>query len=148
MPLGVRMRSQTKVVVIALVLSARSALGCICVSQTPKQAFKSADVVVVGEITAHESGTLTLHVTEHFKGRVANTMTIATERFENCVGNMGMDVGASYVMYASVIESVPGFVVDSCSRTGPTSRFEADIRLLRRRAWWWRLAGRGLRRTR
>jgi hypothetical protein len=125
--------------VIAFAVVVPSALGCECGTPEPKQAFQSSQAVFVGEPVSSEGYGLTqVRVVEAFRGaRAGDIVPVLWSDGTHCAYRGLEDDSAHHLLFGYWHD---GRVhVSQCSRSRFARDAECDLRMLRRRSWWWRL---------
>jgi len=124
-------------VFVTIMAIAAPAMACVCVTGTPKDAFKNASAVFVGEVQSYNGGSASVRVVEVFKGRVGPEVTVFTGPYgESCGYGAFLRANSRHLFYSSE-SGHGGFVVSACSRTRPLDLAACDLKLLRSRGWWW-----------
>ena len=117
-------------------LFATSAYGCMCVVLVPKQAFKSADTVVVGEVVDYNGTVATIRVLEWFKGSKEKTLHMSNYG-GSCGYGYALSEGSTHLLFGYKSEA-GSLSVSSCGGTAAISEAGCHLRYFRSRAWWWR----------
>ena len=132
------MSGRISVTSIAVVALAQEALACVCMTPTPKDAFKGSGAVFVGQVLSYDGHVAMVQALEVFKGDVPSVSRVYTSDDGGICGyGSVLNVGSTHLFYTGQIKD-GGVGVSSCGRTKPIERATCDLRLLRRRAWWWR----------
>jgi len=124
-------------VFVTIMAIAAPAMACVCVTGTPKDAFKNASAVFVGEVQSYNGGSASVRVVEVFKGRVGPAVTVFTGPYgESCGYGAFLRANSRHLFYSRE-SGHAGFVVSTCSRTRPLDSAACDLKLLRNRGRWW-----------
>ena len=123
---------------VGLLLAAGPASACICPLLDPKSEFKRVDSVFLGKVIEYDGKWATFEVIRKFKGRDAGQIRVRTvPHGETCGYGWALATDSEHLVYA-VIDDSGDLRTSTCTRTWKGSSSECDLRLLERRAAWWR----------
>jgi|SRR5687768_527581 len=112
-----------------------AAFACSCAGLDAKTTFKLSTEVFVGEVVETTSKEVTFRVVRRFKGGSSPVVRVLTCA-DMCAYTCGPPLGSRHIIYA---QSSDGRLRTSiCTRSSPELAPHSDLRILRRRACWWR----------
>jgi Uri superfamily endonuclease len=110
------------------------AFGCsVCASKPLKFAFQDSKLFFVGEVKQQQQWNVTFHVLEQFAGDNVSEVTLDTS---NSCSMSNFSVGVTYLVEAT--ETQHGLHAYLCSHTQAVEKDTRELRVVRRRAAWWR----------
>lgn len=124
---------------LALALSATSAIACSCVGGGPKTSFKWADAVFEAEVVEYDADTARLRPLRFFKGEPVEFIDVYTrDNSAACGYGEALTPGSRHLIYAAQHDTMPYLEVSLCGGSKPLERASCDLAYLRSRAAWWR----------
>ena len=132
------MRGVPFAILVASTLLTQSALAeCDCAAVSLKESFKCHDAVFVGRIVSGDVFPVSAEVAvlEVFKGRLPATIEVSA----NFGCHVTLAEGGTYLFEVFKGED-GGLQTSQCSFTRPLEEpgVNEQLRVIRRRAWWWR----------
>ena len=123
---------------VLAVVSVRPARACICGQLGPKTEFKRVDAVFLGKVVAYDGRWATFEVLENFKGANVREIRVRTSEYgESCGYGWALQPNSDHLVFATITKT-GDLHTSTCTRTWRREGSECDLRLLRRRAAWWR----------
>jgi hypothetical protein len=132
------MRAWTLLAVASLLIARAAAAECDCAGVSRKESFECHREVFIGTVVSGSGFPIPaeVRVGEVFKGRLDDTVEVVSG--PSCA--LSLEEGATYLFetFAGDDGAVTTSVCSFTRRVDEPGVAEA-IRLIRRRAWWWRL---------